>query len=188
MGGWMGDREVGTCYITGLTYGPNPGAAPVRHLACRGNGPRLLHNDLASTPVPSFHAIRYAMLHGHATCQDVKLQCSRRPHLDECADNKLQVTARRIPPQPGPPIAHTVPFPPTHQHKPDDPRHSVATTSPTMHSSWMRIQNVFSYFTTVLFALGACIAVSDLLTPRAPVVNSLKFTNLQVYHPPPSPP
>lgn len=56
-----------------------------------------------------------------------------------------------------------------------------------MHSSWMRIQNVFSYFTTVLFALGACIAVSDLLTPRAPVVNSLKFTNLQVYHPPPPP-
>lgn len=51
----------------------------------------------------------------------------------------------------------------------------------------MRIQNVFSYFTTVLFALGACIAVSDLLTPRAPVVNSLKFTNLQVYHPPPLP-
>ncbi|KAK1835782.1 putative signal peptidase [Podospora conica] len=49
-----------------------------------------------------------------------------------------------------------------------------------MHSSWMRIQNVFSYFTTVLFALGACIAVSDLLAARDPIVNSLKFTNLQV--------
>lgn len=34
------------------TYGPNPGAAPCR--ACLpGPWPRLLHNDLASTPVPS---------------------------------------------------------------------------------------------------------------------------------------
>ncbi|KAK1760790.1 hypothetical protein QBC47DRAFT_368207 [Echria macrotheca] len=49
-----------------------------------------------------------------------------------------------------------------------------------MYSSLVRIQNTFGFFTTVAFVVAAFIAASDFITPRAPVVNTLKTTNLQV--------
>ncbi|KAK0626616.1 signal peptidase subunit-domain-containing protein [Immersiella caudata] len=49
-----------------------------------------------------------------------------------------------------------------------------------MYSSLVRIQNTFGFFTTVAFVVAAFIAASDFVTPRAPVVNVLKTTNLQV--------
>lgn len=49
-----------------------------------------------------------------------------------------------------------------------------------MHSSLVRIQNTFGFFTTVAFVVAAFIALSDFVAPRTPVVRSLKTTNLQV--------
>lgn len=49
-----------------------------------------------------------------------------------------------------------------------------------MHSSLVRIQNTFGFFTTVAFVIAAFIAASDFIAPREPVVNVLKTTNLQV--------
>ncbi|KAE9364340.1 signal peptidase-like protein [Stipitochalara longipes BDJ] len=40
-----------------------------------------------------------------------------------------------------------------------------------MHSSVVRIQNVFGFFTTVAFVVAALIAASDLITPRTPSAN-----------------
>jgi hypothetical protein len=51
---------------------------------------------------------------------------------------------------------------------------------PSMHSSFTRLQNVFGFFTTVAFALGAFIAATDLGSPRFPS-GVLKTDNIQVY-------
>jgi signal peptidase complex subunit 3 len=48
-----------------------------------------------------------------------------------------------------------------------------------MHSSLVRLQNVFGFFTTVAFVVAALIAATDLITPRAPA-GTLKATNVQV--------
>lgn len=49
-----------------------------------------------------------------------------------------------------------------------------------MHSSLVRIQNVFGYFTTVAFAVAAAIAVSVVLSPQTPTAK-LELRNVQVY-------
>ncbi|KAK3944971.1 signal peptidase subunit-domain-containing protein [Diplogelasinospora grovesii] len=49
-----------------------------------------------------------------------------------------------------------------------------------MYSSLVRLQNTFGFFTTVAFVVAAIIAASDLLAPRAPVVNTLEANNVQV--------
>lgn len=51
-----------------------------------------------------------------------------------------------------------------------------------MHSSLVRIQNVFGFFTSVAFAVAAAIAVSVLLSPQAPSA-SLDLKNVRVYVP-----
>lgn len=51
---------------------------------------------------------------------------------------------------------------------------------PTMHSTFTRVQNVFGFFTTVAFALGAFIAVTDVFAPRTPSASLIKPTNVQV--------
>jgi len=48
-----------------------------------------------------------------------------------------------------------------------------------MHSTLVRLQNVFGFFTTVTFAVGALIAASDLFHPRTPS-GSIEVGNLQV--------
>ncbi|KAH8888889.1 signal peptidase 22 kDa subunit [Thozetella sp. PMI_491] len=48
-----------------------------------------------------------------------------------------------------------------------------------MHTSLVRIQNAFGFFTTVCFVVAAFIAASDLITPRAPS-GTIKTTNVQV--------
>ena len=49
-----------------------------------------------------------------------------------------------------------------------------------MHSSLVRIQNVFGYFTTVAFVVAAAIAVSVVLSPQTPTAK-LELRNVQVY-------
>ena len=49
-----------------------------------------------------------------------------------------------------------------------------------MHSSLVRIQNVFGFFTTVAFSLGALIALSVIVSPQSPTA-SLSMRNVQVY-------
>ncbi|KAK4105075.1 signal peptidase 22 kDa subunit [Parathielavia hyrcaniae] len=49
-----------------------------------------------------------------------------------------------------------------------------------MYSSVVRLQNAFSFFTTVAFVVAALIASTDLLAPRTPGVGVLKTTNVQV--------
>lgn len=48
-----------------------------------------------------------------------------------------------------------------------------------MYNSLNRLQNTFSFFTTVVFALGAFIALSDLLAPRTPSA-TVKLDNVSV--------
>ena len=48
-----------------------------------------------------------------------------------------------------------------------------------MHSSLVRIQNVFGFFTSVAFAVAAAIAVSVVLSPQAPSAK-LELRNVQV--------
>lgn len=48
-----------------------------------------------------------------------------------------------------------------------------------MHSSVLRAQNVFGYFTTVAFVVAALIAATDFLAPRSPSA-SIKAVNTQV--------
>ncbi|KAI1197305.1 signal peptidase subunit [Nemania serpens] len=48
-----------------------------------------------------------------------------------------------------------------------------------MYNSLTRIQNVFGFFTTVAFVVGAIIAASDFTAPRTPSA-SIKPTNVQV--------
>lgn len=49
-----------------------------------------------------------------------------------------------------------------------------------MHSTLVRLQNVFGFFTTVTFAVGALIAASDLFHARTPS-GSIEVKDLQVY-------
>ena len=49
-----------------------------------------------------------------------------------------------------------------------------------MHSSLVRVQNVFGFFTSVAFAVAAAIAVSVLLSPQNPSA-SLELKNVRVY-------
>jgi hypothetical protein len=49
-----------------------------------------------------------------------------------------------------------------------------------MHSSIVRIQNVFGFFTTVAFVVAALIAASDLIAPRTPSAN-VAVKDVQVY-------
>jgi hypothetical protein len=55
-----------------------------------------------------------------------------------------------------------------------------------MHTTIVRAQNIFGFFTTVCFVVAALIAVSDLLAPRIPSANVI-VKDVQVYFPP-SPP
>ncbi|SMQ53517.1 unnamed protein product [Zymoseptoria tritici ST99CH_3D7] len=48
-----------------------------------------------------------------------------------------------------------------------------------MHSTFVRLQNVFGYFTSVAFAVAAAIAVSVLLSPQSPSA-SLELKNVRV--------
>jgi hypothetical protein len=48
-----------------------------------------------------------------------------------------------------------------------------------MHSSLVRAQNVFGFFTSVAFAVAALIAATDLITPRAPSAE-IAVGNIQV--------
>lgn len=49
-----------------------------------------------------------------------------------------------------------------------------------MHSTLVRAQNVFGFFTTVAFTVAALVAVSVVLFPQTPSA-SLKLRNVQVY-------
>ncbi|KAM7221697.1 signal peptidase subunit [Rhypophila decipiens] len=49
-----------------------------------------------------------------------------------------------------------------------------------MYSSLVRLQNTFGFFTTVIFVVAALIASTDFITPRAPVVSTLKTNSVQV--------
>jgi hypothetical protein len=49
-----------------------------------------------------------------------------------------------------------------------------------MHSTLVRIQNVFGFFTSVAFAVAAAIAVSVVLSPQTPSAK-LELGNVQVY-------
>lgn len=48
-----------------------------------------------------------------------------------------------------------------------------------MHSTVVRVQNVFGFFTSAAFTVAAAIAVSVLLIPQAPSA-SLELKNVQV--------
>ena len=48
-----------------------------------------------------------------------------------------------------------------------------------MHSSLVRTQNVFGYFTTVAFVTALFVAVSVLLSPQTPTAN-IQLRNVQV--------
>ena len=48
-----------------------------------------------------------------------------------------------------------------------------------MHTSLVRIQNTFGFFTTVVSVLAALIAFTDLFTSRTPS-GTIKTTNVQV--------
>lgn len=49
----------------------------------------------------------------------------------------------------------------------------------SMHSSLVRIQNVFGFFTTVAFAVAAAIALSVVVSPQTPNAK-LELRNVQV--------
>lgn len=56
----------------------------------------------------------------------------------------------------------------------------LAHTQPAkMYNSLTRLQNVFGFFTTVAFVVGAIIAASDFAIPRTPNA-VIKPTNVQV--------
>ncbi len=50
-----------------------------------------------------------------------------------------------------------------------------------MHSTLVRAQNVFGFFTTVAFAVAALIAFTDIITPRTPKA-SLSMSKVEVYN------
>lgn len=49
-----------------------------------------------------------------------------------------------------------------------------------MHSTVVRAQNVFGFFTTVAFAVAAMIAFTDVITPRTPKA-SVSMSKVEVY-------
>jgi hypothetical protein len=49
-----------------------------------------------------------------------------------------------------------------------------------MHNSLTRLQNVFGFFTTVLFSVAALVAVTDLFSARTPSA-ALVVNDVQVY-------
>ena len=49
-----------------------------------------------------------------------------------------------------------------------------------MHSTVVRVQNVFGFFTTVAFCVAAVIALSTFINPQAPTA-SVRLRNVQVY-------
>ena len=53
-------------------------------------------------------------------------------------------------------------------------------TLATMHTSLVRLQNVFGFFTTVAFSVAACVAISVMLFPQSPTAE-LKLRSVQVY-------
>lgn len=58
-------------------------------------------------------------------------------------------------------------------------RVSGAGPFPTMHSSFVRVQNVFGFFTTVACVFAAFIAATDLFAARTPT-GTLTPQNVQV--------
>jgi hypothetical protein len=52
-------------------------------------------------------------------------------------------------------------------------------STPNMHSTLVRVQNVFGFFTSVAFAVAAAIAVSVVLSPQTPSAK-LELRNVQV--------
>lgn len=50
-----------------------------------------------------------------------------------------------------------------------------------MHSSLVRVQNVFGFFTSVAFVVGTLIALSALLFPTEPGFVNIDVTNFRVY-------
>lgn len=48
-----------------------------------------------------------------------------------------------------------------------------------MHSTLVRAQNVFGFFTTVAFCLAGLVALSVLVSPQAPAA-SIELRNVQV--------
>lgn len=50
-----------------------------------------------------------------------------------------------------------------------------------MHSSFVRVQNVFGFFTSVAFVVGALVALSALLFPTEPGAVNVNVTNFRVY-------
>jgi hypothetical protein len=51
-----------------------------------------------------------------------------------------------------------------------------------MHSTLVRLQNVFGFFTTVAFVVAALIAASDLAAPRTPK-STIQVKDISVYVP-----
>jgi len=49
-----------------------------------------------------------------------------------------------------------------------------------MHSTLVRVQNVFGFFTTVVFCVGGLIALTALVAPSTPSAK-LELRNVQVY-------
>jgi signal peptidase complex subunit 3 len=49
-----------------------------------------------------------------------------------------------------------------------------------MHSSLVRLQNVFGFFTSVMFVVAALIACTDVIAPRTPAAEVL-VKDIQVY-------
>ena len=54
------------------------------------------------------------------------------------------------------------------------------TIQASMHSSVVRIQNVFGFFTTVAFVVAALIACTDIISPRTPSAK-VDVKDIQVY-------
>lgn len=50
-----------------------------------------------------------------------------------------------------------------------------------MHSSLVRVQNVFGFFTSVAFVVGALVALSAVLFPTEPGSVNVDVTNFRVY-------
>lgn len=49
-----------------------------------------------------------------------------------------------------------------------------------MHSTLVRIQNIFGFFTTVVFCVGGLIALTTIISPSTPSAK-LELRNVQVY-------
>ena len=96
-------------------------------------------------------------------CSRVKSEKSRRNDT-----SPFTCTRTFLPQQTCPERLHHAPTAPAVRHP------------PSMHSSLVRIQNVFGFFTSVAFAVAAAIAVSVVLSPQTPSAK-LELRNVQVY-------